>query len=274
MLNYKNIFFEFIFILLSINNLTKSQIITNIIWIGDEGFSYENFANYSNGDIIVETTSNLSPKRIFYGLKNNGEYFFNKNGISTPFYSINSGLNNNPIYSKNESEIFTIKVKDTNTEYLVSVSKKEQFCELYDFDSNNIYKIQSSVFLGSEMTSIMESSSDFYNDGNNYIIFPFLSNNILNVIKILIKSKDIEDIENNIEINKQYIINYGEITFGNSISCYKADAYDIFTCFILYQLSGNSVFTIFVLDDQLNEITKEQFQISGFYQNSFYKCIK
>ena len=70
------------------------------------------------------------------------------------------------------------------------------------------------------MTSIMESSSDFCNDGNNYIIFPFLSNNILNVIKILIKSKDIEDIENNIEINEKYIINYGEITFGNSISCY------------------------------------------------------
>ena len=109
MLKYKNIFFEFIFILLSINNLTKSQIITNIIWIGDEGFSYVNFANYSNCDIIVETTSNQSPKRIFYGLKSNGEYFFNKNGKSTLFYSINSGLNNNPLYSKNESKFLHLK---------------------------------------------------------------------------------------------------------------------------------------------------------------------
>ena len=59
------------------NETIKTQLITNIIWIGDKGFRYINFANYSNGDMIIETTSNPgNSKRMFYGLKNNGEYLF------------------------------------------------------------------------------------------------------------------------------------------------------------------------------------------------------
>lgn len=278
MIKYKIIFFEFFFILLTINILIKSQSLTNIIRIGDNGFSYVNIANFSNGDIVIETTSNKgNAKRIFYGLKNNGEYFFHKKGKSTLFYSMNSELNDNSIYSKNESEIFTIKVNDTNKEYLVSVSKKEQYCELYDFDSNNIYKVKSSIFLGVEMTSIRQSSSDFIINGENYIIFPFLSNNILKVIKIMIKSKDIEDIENNVEIKEQYTYDFGELIVGNSVSCFKADEFDIIICFILNKYSSYSsysVFSIIVLDKELKKKTSETFQINSFYQNSFYKCIK
>ena len=72
------------------NEIIKTQLITNIIWIGDKDFRYINFANYSNGDMIIETTSYPgNSKRMFYGLKNNGEYLFQKEGKLTLYYSMN-----------------------------------------------------------------------------------------------------------------------------------------------------------------------------------------
>ena len=65
--------------LVSINllQLVKPQEITSVVWIGDKDFRYVNFANYSNGDMVVETTAKpASSNRMFYGLKQNGDYFF------------------------------------------------------------------------------------------------------------------------------------------------------------------------------------------------------
>ena len=51
------------------NEIIKTQWLNNIIRIGDKNFRYVNFANYSNGDLIVETTSCPgSSKRMFYGI--------------------------------------------------------------------------------------------------------------------------------------------------------------------------------------------------------------
>ena len=99
-----------IFALASINllQLVKPQEITSVVWIGDKDFRYVNFANYSNGDMVVETTANpASSKRMFYGLKQNGDYFFSKNGRLTPFYTLNAKNT-----EKNESVIFSTKVSE------------------------------------------------------------------------------------------------------------------------------------------------------------------
>ena len=57
-------------------NLTNRM--CNLILIGDKNFTYVNLANYSNGDLIVETTSMPgSSKRMFYGIKKDGREFFN-----------------------------------------------------------------------------------------------------------------------------------------------------------------------------------------------------
>ena len=151
---FLNILIQF-FILLSSNKLLKAHNITNIIWIGDKNFTYVSFANYFNGDMVVETLSNPpSSKRMFYGLKQNGEYFFNKNDISTPFYSLDAQNTN-----KLESEIFAIKLEDTNKEHLVSISKNDEYCELYDFEQNGISKVKASEFLNIAMTSIGKANT-------------------------------------------------------------------------------------------------------------------
>ena len=62
------------------NKIIKTQWLNNIIKIGDKNFRYVNFANYSNGDMIVETTSCPgSSKRMFYGIKSNGRALFTNN---------------------------------------------------------------------------------------------------------------------------------------------------------------------------------------------------
>ena len=171
-------FLQFL-ILLSFNKLFNSQEITSLIWIGGKNFRYVNFANYSNGDMIVETSSNLdSQKRMFYGLKTNGEYFFTKKRRSTPFYSLTLDNANN---FKFESINFIPKVQDTNKEYLMSISSmNEQYCELYDFEENKIIS-----FANSETT--IEGSAIALIENNNYIIFAYWSNKILNIYKMVIK---------------------------------------------------------------------------------------
>ena len=158
-----------LFILLSSNKLLKSQEITRIVWIGDKNYSYVSFANYSNGDMLVETTSNpSSSKRMFFGLKLDGETFFTNNGISTPFYSLDTQNSD-----KSESEIFAIKVGDTNKEHIVSISKDDEYCEIYDFEQKETSEIKSSEFLSILMTSIGNANT-FLISEKNYAIYPWL----------------------------------------------------------------------------------------------------
>ena len=52
------------------NDIAKTQFLNNIFWIGEENYRYVNFALFSNGDMIIETTNNPgTTKRIFYGMK-------------------------------------------------------------------------------------------------------------------------------------------------------------------------------------------------------------
>ena len=50
------------------NQIIKTQWLSNIIKIGDRDFRYVNFATYSNGDMLVETTAYPGNKfRYFFG---------------------------------------------------------------------------------------------------------------------------------------------------------------------------------------------------------------
>ena len=59
--------------LITNNTVIIKQWLNNIICLGNNS-RYVNFATSSNNDMIIETTSIPgSPKRIFYGIKSNGE---------------------------------------------------------------------------------------------------------------------------------------------------------------------------------------------------------
>ena len=76
------------------NEIIKTQWLTNIIRIGDKDFRYVNFATFSNGSMIIETTSFPGNKyRYFFGLQSNGLPFFkNSNHYSIEIKIIQRNL--------------------------------------------------------------------------------------------------------------------------------------------------------------------------------------
>ena len=61
------------------NDIIKTQWITNIISIGEENSRFINFANFSNGTMIIEVSSDPgNNKRIFFGINSDGSYLFPK----------------------------------------------------------------------------------------------------------------------------------------------------------------------------------------------------
>ena len=208
---------------MNLNNLFKAQEITSIIRIGDKDFRYVNFANYSNGDMIVETTSNPpSSKRMFYGINQNGDYFFNNNGIQTPFYSLNAAN-----AEKYETVIFATKIGKDNKEYLVSISKNNEYCELYDFEENTISEVKASSFLG--IQSGLGSANTLVINFKTYLLYAFLSDKTLKIYKIYINSTNISEVE----IITFYTKSYSDKILGNHISCFQTQDSFVLICLMI-----------------------------------------
>ena len=126
------------------NKIIKTQWLTKIIRIGDLDFRYVNFAEYSNGSVIVETSACPgNAKRMFFGLDIDGRGLFNsENGDRAYYYSMQIGEQpGNPDKIRYESENFIARINEgpeKGKEYLVSFSKGSQFTELYLFDESKI----------------------------------------------------------------------------------------------------------------------------------------
>ena len=146
------------------NDIVKTQYLNNIIWIGDENYRYVNFAMFSNGDMIIETTNNPgTKKRIFYGIIKDGREFFYKDNKWSNKYTIEGED------IRHEAEIFVVKIngktgeENNRKEYLVSIAQKKQYTELYDFDNDKIYKKDSSILLANEMAGTKRICFKLYN---------------------------------------------------------------------------------------------------------------
>ena len=133
------------------NTIIKTQWLNNIILIGGSGFRYINFASYSNGDMIVCTTSfPVQPERIFFGLTTDGKPLFKENEEEKFFYSINI---TNASVVQYEAEYYIIKSSNSENygkEYFFAVSKVGCNAELFDFENNRAYVKTSHSFSGIE----------------------------------------------------------------------------------------------------------------------------
>ena len=165
------------------NSIVKTQWLNNIIQIGPLNYRYINFASYSNGDMVVETTSFPSdPKRYFYGLKNDGRPFFTDKNTheETPSYVIETNYQNK---NKYESQAIIIKSsengEDNGKEYFLSVSKLDAYAELFDFNKDKIHYKTLKEFTGKDYINTHRHSFFFYkNSSNNYCyIFGFTNGN-------------------------------------------------------------------------------------------------
>ena len=248
---YLNFFVLFFFLLILRNHISQQYEITTI---GDKDFRYVNFATFSNGDMIVETMSDKSSKRMFYGINSEGRPLFNSlsTGKKTNYYSIEPEEQQENRY---ESEIFIV-TNDEGKEFLVNIEKNQSYIELYDFNENRINKINTTNI---QMNSIIGTIFNYYWNANKYIIFAFTKNDY-----ICLKSFYFE---NN-------TFNEGLITFekdnnsGYLISCFVTDSkYTkcIYLCYIqlkiYYKTRKYNYICIIALDNDLIEKKDISFKI-------------
>ena len=128
-----------------------------IVFNPDSHYRAGNFAINKNNDMIIEYS--YQNKRLFYGLKQNGRYFFNDengNPISTKEITLQNNEDTS-ITQRYESKNIFVSLKNDvqkDKEYLFSTSSYTTVSELYDLENlENIHnKVKTtSRFLGTEI---------------------------------------------------------------------------------------------------------------------------
>ncbi len=269
------------------NKIIKTQWLNNIIQIGDLNFRYINFATFSNGDMVVETTSYpCGETRMFYGIKNNGRGFFNDNSKAKKinFYSIKA--KEQPLNvgkCKFESEIFIAKINEginKGKEYLVSFSKGNQYTELYLFDENKINQIQTSSLFGTQISSYRSATFSYIVDNKIYILASYT---ITSDNKNYIYFKKMSFSSNAFNNKNPSILSFQKTNnLGNSVSCFVTEQKYII-CIYLCQESNGKIgplaknvdsICLISLDQNLKEIKTISYRNNIYTDsNSFLKCI-
>ena len=248
--------------------ITGDSTINNIILVGELTFRYLNFMTFSNEDMIFETTSYpRNNKRIFYGLKKNGRYYFkNSNSEETPFNYLIAD-------NKNESKLESInhKLMIDNKEYIISIGRLDSYTEIFNFDINHIIsKKTEDLFEGINQYNLRPNLIQI-DKKNNTFIFSSLTKKDNDYIGLIYKF----DLEANSDAFSFSNIDKINITksFVEIASCFFVEEINITICFYGCENNSNKGFCILAYDKDLNETAKKFFIPQGFNDYSFFYSI-
>ena len=206
--------FIFLLILNQIIDATSSvtsQKLDNIIYLGSSGFAYSNFATFSNGSLVIESSEDKgSTARIFYGITRDGNPLFESNN-----YFLSLSVVDN--YQRKESENFIITMNDnTKKEYLISMGNN-LYIEIYDLGAKSVvHKFKSDTYSNSySMDSVVQTAIS-YSDGSNFYIYHAYLNILcyLVVKKLKFNSPSSYDTVNNA---------HSTFIYGKIATCFMTD---------------------------------------------------
>ena len=154
------------------NDIIKTQWLNNIILFNDYKYRYCCFSINSKGDMIAEySTEEKNGIRLFYGLKQDGNFFFknsNDSNIPTKIVTIKDKDGNFSIrYESNSLFVSVNNISDTN-EYLIGISLYYGNVELFNLESNNESFIQTQNFTGYVIYSTLNQLIKLEYYDNNY----------------------------------------------------------------------------------------------------------
>ena len=260
------------------NEIIKTQWLNGIIYLNEQGYPYTNIAvSQKNNLFFLSTQYPENNLRLFYLLNEQGYGYLDRDN---PKYFMT--VNDNETHGRFESELFTIKLyeSDDDKEYLINVSKADQFVEIYDFDNNMSYIEPIMTAFGS-LESVynvigvhLKLKSAEKENKNTYLIGLLVCefDNCDDYGYVYLKKVSFTSID--IKNNKPSCINQEPIECSKStiVSCYETNKFYII-CF--YQ-KKNYKYTIIVYNSNLEE--KKQLEIVlGFsgekYDEWFFKCI-
>jgi len=159
-------------------SLDNIQCFDNIIKFDHKNYQTSNFAKNKNGDLIIEFSEDneISSSRLFYGLTNDGRYYFKNQSSYT--YELNI---DNDILEDFGYFYFDLNYKTTNlfvsikndpnkgNQYLFSINSYYSIVELHDFNNNandnNIFNNNSNHYIW--------SFNNFFNLNEDDYIFPY-----------------------------------------------------------------------------------------------------
>ena len=241
------------------NNIIKTQFPNKIIIIGEEKFRYTNFLTLSNGDMIIETSPYpTTNKRIFFGLKQNGRYYFNKTNSSeeTPFNSLIADEETEYKYESGNSIIIY-----NGKEYFVSIGRYNTYTELFDFDNGKIISKKTTELIGYESKNIRPNLINIDKEENTFIFSCICDiNNITYGINMKF---DLEFKSNKLVLSDktERKIEYGS---GEISSCFITKANKLIICFNGYNKNWEVLsFIISVYNEDFKPVNSLSFTPSG-----------
>ena len=145
----------------SINNtIIKAQWLNNIISF-ESKYRYGGFSLNSKGDLFIEFSKDN--KRLFFGLKQNGSYYFKDNQkleTSTKIFTIINQNDQSETISQYESSKIFISLKTSNDddkEYFLGLSTYTGYAELFDFENDYYSIVKAEQMIGYQIFSFVYS---------------------------------------------------------------------------------------------------------------------
>ena len=243
---------------ITVPNSVTTQKLNNIICIGSNGFANPNFAKFSNGSLIIETSKDEgSEERNFYGITKEGKPYFENDQFLISFNADNGQI-------RQESENFVITLNDgKQTEYLISIGKNAEIYDLYR--KKVISRIDTNTFIGNGdiLDCLIQSGINFYDGNNYYLYYGYLT------FRCDFRIKKLEFTNPNITQVVTSHNNHEERTRGKIASCYITVNKNII-CIILKDSTNSALVYAIVYDIDLNEKLKEKLNNYEVKRSSTY----
>ena len=254
---------------LSISSICPS-LINKVIRLGDDNFTYTHFSFFSNGDMIIDSSSfPFSNERRFFGLRENGNFYFDEE--ESGYCSINVNHTNGRI----EGESYGIKINSTNSDYnekelILGISKDENhYVEIYNLDDKSVIGkfLNRDIFgdIYSDYFSIEKTPDE---SGNIYTIAYVVKQEDLFYIKI---KKTYFTFDSYIKYThiQEYTIQTGD---QNNLSCFYLQSLN-YLCYYL-SLDALNLRVRAYPSDLSSEVKSNIYSTTSTYQSStFFKGI-
>ena len=270
-----------IFILFQRFNYIFPKILDNIIKLADDGFRYSHFNFNSKGDMIIDNSAfPETSERRFFGLKNNGTFFFNDtNDKKTGFYSIYDSRYREDFKGRIEGESSFIKLTSSNNKFhgkelILGISKNGNndngyYVEIYNLDDKNMTKYKTINIFGNiiansfSINKTPDELNTHYCYTFSYIVCNY-NTYYLNIKKLYFS----------FDLNSGHQIVGDPISFQVEVHRIVSSFYTKKSIYICFYLNGQKHLRINAFNSDLsNSVETSIYDPSNYDQNNFFKGI-
>ena len=237
------------------NSIIKTQYPNNIIRINEINFRYLNFIQFSNGDMVFSSSSYpKSNKRIFFGLKKDGSFYF-KNTDEAPLKYLTSDNEDENRYESANSIIIS-----DGKEYYISMGRVSTYTEIFDFDNNKIISKKTEDLIGYNNKNMKANLLNIDKERNIYIFSGITE--IDSITSAIILKFNLE-LETNELSFTCYATSKIDNMFGELGSCFVTEKHENIICFYLFKNDTLSSYLLLAYDNKLVKLKEEYFRTSG-----------